>query len=106
MTLLPFSNIKTDTNLITKNALALLVVLLLFLLSTLVHATHLTDELNHEEQQTCYICHQGIDTPPELPKIQISLASNISNEIYVEVTPFFDTNSYFLPLLRAPPEII
>ncbi len=97
-----FSKTKVS-NLKTMNAIALVAFMLLFFVSTLAHADHLIELPTNVEQQECYICHQGLDTPPELVKISFAntacyslVSSNVSS---VKFSP-----SYFVqPQLRAPP---
>ncbi len=85
------------------NALALMVFVLLFLTSTLVHAEHLAEHSINTEQQECHICHQGIDTPSELPQIQIYNAASYNLKPQ-KVTTIQGKARYFVqPQLRAPP---
>ena len=85
------------------NALALMFFLLLFLMSTLAHADHLTTHVISAEQQECTLCHQGIDTPPELLKTKINFV--VSYHIHPQkITVFQAKTHYFVqPQLRAPP---
>ena len=85
------------------NVLTLMVFVLFFLTSTLVHADHLATQAINAEQQECYICHQGIDTPPELPQVKNLFVASDSNNAYQAVTTQFKVNSFVLPQLRAPP---
>lgn len=85
------------------NALALMVFVLLFLLSTLTHAEHITTQANNAEQQGCYLCHQGLDTPPELPQIQTVFVASYRVNSHQTGTAQFKVNSFVQPQLRAPP---
>ncbi len=105
MTLLSQINKNSTNKLTTMNALALMVFVLLFLTSTLVHAGHLTEHSLSFEQQECSICHQGIDTPPELSKIRIYLVASYSFKT-PQVTTIHSKVHYFIqPQLRAPPTL-
>ncbi len=87
----------------TMNALALMVFVLLFLTSILVHADHLTDHSLNFEQQECYICHQGVDTPPELPQIRIHYAASYNFKPQKVTIVHGKVNHFIQPQLRAPP---
>lgn len=87
----------------TMNALALVVFVLLFLISTVAHADHITAQANNAEQQECFICHQGLDSPSELPKVKTIVASSYSLKTYQTFSPLFNTSSFLQPQLRAPP---
>jgi len=85
------------------NALALMVIVLLFLTSTLVHADHLTEHSLSSEQQECYICLQGVDTSPELPQIRFHYVASYNLKLQ-KVTRVHGKVSHFIqPQLRAPP---
>ncbi len=104
---LPVSFLKTSkdplNNLTTMKAIALMVFLLLFLTSVLAHADHLVFQETTVEQQDCHICNQGIDTPPELPKIQ-AIAVNRYTLITSQLTTTkFTVNYFVLPPSRGPP---
>ncbi len=88
---------------ITMNAIALMVFVVLFLTSALVHADHLIEQSLNVEQQECYICHQGLDTPAELPKIQTPFVVSSYLRVAKAVTAEFKLNSFIQPQLRAPP---
>lgn len=97
--------INTAANKLTAmNAIALMVFVLLFLTSTLVHADHITEAIN-VEQQECHICHQGIDTPPELPHVQAFFGASYNANIYDVVTAQFKVDDFLQPQLRAPPVV-
>lgn len=89
---------------LTMNALVSMV-FLLFLTSTLVHANHLIeiDQSTHLEQQECFVCHQGIDTPPELPQIQHHAIARYYFTLFKTITAAFKANVFVQPQLRAPP---
>ena len=87
------------------NALALMVFLLIFLISTLAHADHIATQATNAELQECYICHQGIDTPPELPQVQTPFIASYHVSVYEVVTAQFKVNSFVHPQLRAPPVV-
>ena len=88
---------------VTMNAIALMAFVLLFLTSTLAHADHLIEQSINVEQQECYICHQGLDTPSELPTIQTPVVINLYLSVVKVVTADFKLNSFVQPQLRAPP---
>jgi len=94
---------RVKENKSTMNAIALMVFVLLFLMSTLVHADHLIEQSVNVEQQECYICHQGIDTPPELPNIQTPFVASYCLCIDKGVIAQFTVSSFVQPQLRAPP---
>jgi hypothetical protein len=96
---------KESKNLATMNALALMAFLLTFLFSTLAHADHIATHALNAEQQECYICHQEIDTPPELPHVRASFSLSYNANIYDVVTAQFKVDDFFKPQLRAPPVV-
>lgn len=86
-------------------AIALIVVVLIFLISLLAHADHLALQKTIADQQDCQLCNQGIDTPPELSEIQAIIATRYSS-LTIKITIAKSTFSqFFQPLLRAPPFI-
>lgn len=87
------------------NAIALMVFVLLFLTSVVAHADHLVDQRTTVEQQGCQLCNQGIDTPPELPKIQAIVVTRYHLFIDQITTAEFTLSQFIQPLLRAPPFI-
>jgi hypothetical protein len=87
----------------TTNALALVVFLLFFLTSTLSHANHIVSDVVHAEQQECYICHQGLDTPPEFPEINQLFIANYGTKLFKIVIVQLKANNFIQPPLRAPP---
>ena len=97
------ANKKESKKTLTMNALALMVFVLLFFTSTLVHADHLIEQTTDVEQSECYICHQGVDTPPELPTVQIIFVASYCHNSYNAVTAQFKVNNFVQPQLRAPP---
>jgi hypothetical protein len=94
---------STTNNLTTMKAIALMVFLLLFFISTLVHADHLAAEAIAIEQQDCHICNQGIDTPAELPQIDVVVVTRYNLVTQAISTTDFSLNSFVQPPLRAPP---
>jgi hypothetical protein len=94
---------ETTKKYVTMNALALMVFVLFFLTSTLVHADHLASHTLHVDQQECYICHQGVDTPPELPQVKSPLIVSYRNSTYETLKLEFKVNYFVKPQLRAPP---
>lgn len=94
---------ETTKNAVTMNALALMVFVLFFLTSTLVHADHLVSHTINVDQQECYICHQGVDTPPELPQVKSPYSANYCNNTYQTTKALFKLSSFVQPQLRAPP---
>jgi len=96
---------STTNNLTTMKAIALMVFLLLFLISTLAHADHLVAQATAIEQQDCHICNQGIDTPPELPKVQAIAVSRYNLVISKIATAEFVLSNFVKPPSRAPPFI-
>lgn len=94
---------NTIHNLSTMKAIALMVFVLLFLTSVVAHADHLVTQGSTAEQQNCQLCNQGVDIPPELPKIQAIVVTRY-NLFTAKVTAAEFTSSQFIqPLLRAPP---
>jgi hypothetical protein len=93
----------TNKNMTTMNATALMVFLLFFLISTLVHAEHSTEHTLNADQQDCYLCHQGVDTPPDLPQLQIVCVADYSVNIHGAVCAQFIVSNFVQPPLRAPP---
>ena len=87
----------------TMNASALVVFLLLFLISILAHANHIATTGVNTEQQECYICHQGLDTPPDLPKIQNGFIASYCYTTFCLISALFKVNDFVQPPLRAPP---
>lgn len=87
------------------NALALVVFVLFFLTSNIVHANHIAIQNSSVEQQECYICHQGLDTPPELPQIQHDFIAIYSSNLFEVVSTEFKVSSFVQPQLRAPPTV-
>lgn len=83
--------------------LAVMVFVLLFLTSTFVHANHLTEHSINNEQQECHICHQGLDTPPELAPIQLNYAVSYYLKLQKIINVHFDVSYFMQPQLRAPP---
>lgn len=103
MTFFPHANKISGEKQLTMSALALMVFVLLFLTSTLVHASHLTEQSSNVEQQECYICYQGIDSPPELPTLKShAIASNYFHAQRI-ITPDVKWFFFVQPQLRAPP---
>jgi len=103
MTLFSQLNKNSINKLTTMNALALMVFVLLFLTSSLVHADHLIEQATQVEQSACYICHQGVDTPPKLLQPQAPLVASyifVNNEKSIEP---FKSGNFLQPQLRAPP---
>ena len=85
------------------NVIAFMLLLLIFLASIFVHSNHLIAQATNVEASECYICHQGVDTPPELPQIKfISTVSYFLNT-YQVLTIEFKDNHFIQPQLRAPP---
>jgi len=97
------ANKKQAITPVTMNAIALMAFLLLFLTSTLAHADHLIEQSVNVEQQECYICHQGLDTPSELPTIQTPVVTSLYLSVVKVVSAGFKLNSFVQPQLRAPP---
>jgi len=87
------------------NALALMVAVLFFLTSTLVHADHIATHAINAEQQECYICHQGLDTPSELPQVKSLFVASYCNSLFEAITAQNKVNYFVQPQLRAPPVI-
>jgi len=87
----------------TMNVFASVFFVLLFLTSTLVHANHLIEQPTHVEQQECFICHQGIDTPPELPHIQYVAVARYCFTLSKTMATAFKHYFFVQPQLRAPP---
>lgn len=110
MTLFPnFSFLQTSksttNNLTTMKAIALMVFLLLFLISTLAHADHLVSQATSIEQQDCHICNQGIDTPPELPQVH-AIITRYNLVTQAIATADFSLSNFVKPPSRAPPSIL
>lgn len=101
---LPISK-STTNNLTTMKAIALMVFLLLFLISTLAHAEHLVSQVTAIEQQDCHICNQGIDTPTELTQVQATIVTRYNLVNQVIYTADFSLSNFVKPPLRAPPYI-
>jgi len=89
----------------TMNALAVMVFALFFLTSTLVHADHIATHAINAEQPECYICHQGIDTPTELPQVNSIFVASYCNNLFEAITAQSKVNYFIQPQLRAPPVI-
>ena len=104
----PISHLNKETykNITSVNALALAVFVLLFLMSTLVHANHIASNAIHAEQQECYICHQGIDTPPVLTQVKNIFVASYYTDLYDLSIAKFKVNNFVQPPLRAPPVIL
>lgn len=85
------------------NAIALMAFVLFFLTSNLVHADHLIEQATQIEQSECYICHQGLDTPPKLPQVLAPYVASYHLVNYEVTTAQFKSNSFVQPQLRAPP---
>jgi hypothetical protein len=96
---------NTTNNVTTMNAIALMVFVLLFLTSVLAHADHLVTQKTTAEQQGCQLCNQGIDTPPELPQVQVPVDTRYSFFTAKITTVEFTLTQFVQPLLRAPPFI-
>lgn len=94
---------KVATPITTMNAQALMVFLLLFFASTLVHADHLIEQGTNVEQIECYLCHQGLDTPPELPQIQLFAVTSHFISLQTVTSVEVKSSDYVQPQLRAPP---
>lgn len=103
MTLFSQVNKNATKKLTTMNALAFVVFVLLLLTSTLVHADHSTEHSLSFEQQECSICHQGVDTPPELPQIRIHPVTSYNFKTPQVTTIHCKVNDFIQPQLRAPP---
>jgi hypothetical protein len=97
------TNKKASTQITTMNVIALMVFVLLFLLSTLAHADHLAEQTTNVEQSECYICHQGLDTPPELPQVQLLSITHYFFTPKPIVTTGLKASYFVKPQLRAPP---
>lgn len=95
-----FADPKKST---TMNALVFVVFALLFFTLTVAHTDHLIDHTSNLEQQGCYICHQGIDTPPELPAVAASSVGQYYLLAQQVISLPFSVTSYVTPQLRAPP---
>ena len=93
----------TPQKLVTMNALALVVFVLFFLTSTLVHADHIASHGTNAEQQECYICHQGLDTPSGLLQPKVSSITSYFHCSYAIITTHFRGSYFVQPQLRAPP---
>ncbi len=96
-------NKSSINNLATMNTLVFMVFVLLFTTSMLVHADHLIEQATDVEQSECYICHQGIDKPPQLPLIQTHSVISYGFHLYIAVSAAFQDKYFVLPQLRAPP---
>lgn len=99
----PKKNKSIDKNISTVNASALVVFLLLFLGSIFAHANHIASESINAEQQDCYICQLGLDSPPDLPKINNGFSANYCCSEIDIISVFFKDNDFAQPQLRAPP---
>ena len=93
----------TATKLPTMTVMTVMVFLLCFFTSAMVHAEHVAKTNSNVEQQECYLCHQGIDTPTQSPQIQfVSIVKfGLLTENFTLV--FVKNNDFVQPLLRAPP---
>ena len=96
-------NRKALKQITTMNVPTLMVFVLLFLASSLVHADHLTEQSTNIEQLDCYLCHQGIDTPPELPQVQVLTIISYFLSAQSLFNIEFKGNYFVQPQLRAPP---
>lgn len=96
-------NKKASKQITTMNVPALMVFVLLFLVSSLVHADHVTEQSTNIEQLDCYLCHQGLDTPPELPQIQLLTIVSYFLPSQAAVTIELKRHYFVQPQLRAPP---
>ena len=97
-----FLKVKANTSK-NMNALALMTFVLLFFFSSLVHASHLFEQSINVEQQECHICHQGVDTPPEQPQVQVVAVTSYQLKPQKILTVEFKVNGFVQPQLRAPP---
>lgn len=103
MTLFFQFNKNLSKKISTMNASALVVFLLLFLISTLAHADHITTAGVNAEQQDCYICYQGLDTPPDLSKSASGFLASYCYTTFDLISVQLKINDFVQPLLRAPP---
>lgn len=103
MTELVQQNKSSTQTITTMKAFAIVVFAVLFFTSTLVHANHSVEQSTHVEQQECHTCHQGIDTPPELPQLQQCTVASYFFTFSKTTTTAFKGNSFVQPQLRAPP---
>lgn len=88
----------------TMTAIAFMVFVLLFLLSTLAHADHLVAHSVDAEPQECYICHQGLDTSNNSVELVVNSISSYRVKCQ-KITPTPANHHYFVyPQLRAPPK--
>lgn len=87
----------------TMTAFALMVFVMLFITSTLVHASHVATNDINIEQQDCYICHQGLDTPPDLSLIKHDFIASYCHIVVDVSSAQFKVNAFVQPQLRAPP---
>ncbi len=99
------ANKKEFKTLATMNALALIVFLFVFFISTVAHASHIAIQPINAESQECYICHQGLDAAPELPQVQTVFIPSYSVTPNKAVIAQFKVNSFVQPQLRAPPVV-
>ncbi|MCI2283109.1 hypothetical protein L3081_06485 [Colwellia sp. MSW7] len=87
----------------TMTALALVVFVVLLITSTFVHASHVAINDINIEQQECYICHQGLDTPPDLSLIKNDFIASYCYMVADVNSAQFKVNTFVQPHLRAPP---
>lgn len=100
---LALNNENRVKNITTMNAIALMVFLLLFLTSTLVHAQHIAVNSDIVEQQECHICYHSSDMPPVFPEIQVCTAHHYMLDVNQYTATLTKTNNFVQPPLRAPP---
>lgn len=100
-----FSLFKKEApkKLATMNAPALMVLVLFFLTSTFVHAEHIASHTINADQQECYICHQGLDTPSGISQAKLPIITSYSYCSYAITTSQVRGNYFVQPQLRAPP---
>ncbi|MGL1959024.1 MAG: hypothetical protein OCD00_17125 [Colwellia sp.] len=79
------------------------IVLMAFLFAFISHAQHFTESVVSAEQQHCYICHQGIDTPPDISTYFVILTSAYAVFIVESTVPAVNVSTFIQPPLRAPP---
>jgi len=87
----------------SMNTLVLMLFVLLFLISTFVHAAHAVIETINVEQQECHICHKGLDTPTELSQVQSLEGASYNFLTQNVVITLFKVSHFYKPQLRAPP---
>lgn len=84
-------------------AIALMIFVLLFLMSIIAHADHLTDQRTTVEQKNCQLCNQGVDTPPEHPHVKAIVVTRYNSFISQTTKTDFPPSQFIQPPLRAPP---